>query len=162
MAENRVRWKVGSFELEVAGDDAFIAGQVDRFFKLLEERGSSAEMTSSVVQIRPSPASTEAEARQAKELSPAEYIRQKKPESGTDRLVVLAKYLEANRGQSEFSRKEINQLANEAKLKDIHSQYFTYAVEQGLLRTAGKNKYAITLSGEDLVLRLPKGTKQEA
>jgi hypothetical protein len=70
--------------------------------------------------------------------------------------------LEDNRNLTEFSKKEINSLAAEAKLKDLHSQYFTYAVKQGFLRSVGKGKYAITLSGEDLVVRLPKGSKPGA
>ncbi len=160
MAEKKVRWKVGSYEIEIEGDDTFVTAQLDRFFKMLE--GGNLPGSTSPVQLRPSPETTEASKRQAKELSPAEYIREKRPETGTEQLVVLAKYLEDNQERSEFSKSDINKLAREAKLKDIHSQYFTYAVKQGLLRSAGKAKYAITLSGEDLVLRLPRGTKLEA
>jgi len=161
MAEKKVRWKVGAFELEVEGDDAFVDSQLDRFFKIVGERGAIPDQSSQAVHLRTSPADAEAATRHAKELSPAEYIREKRPETGTEQLIVLVKYLEDNKGQNEFGKKDINKLAREAKLKDIHSQYFTYAVKQGLLRTVGTGKYAITLSGEDLVLRLPKSTKSE-
>ena len=161
LTEKKVRWKVGSFELQVEGDDAFITSQLNRFFELLEKRRETTDLTSAV-QLRTSPEVAEAGVRQAKELSPAEYIRQKRPETGTEQLVVLAKYLEDNRDKHEYGKKDINELAREAKIKDIHSQYFTYAVQQGVLRVVGNGKYAITLSGEDLVLRLPKGAKTEA
>ena len=89
-------------------------------------------------------------------LSPAEFIRQKNPRTGTERLVVLAKFLEEYRGQPEYSLAEINKVAKESKLKDIHGQYVTYATRQGLIRESGKGKYSLTLSGEDIVAGMPK------
>jgi hypothetical protein len=93
-------------------------------------------------------------------LSPAEYVRLTNPKTGTEKLLVLGRFLEQNRGVTEFAGSEINKLASEAKSKNIHSQYYTYAVKQGLLRTVGKSKYALTISGEDVVAALAAGSKK--
>lgn len=162
LTDKKVRWKVGANELEVEGDSDFVDAQLSKFFGILEKESLQTDSELAPVQLRPSPITAESSARQARDLSPAEYIRQKAPDSGTAQLVVLAKYLEDSRAITEFGKKEINNLAREAKLKDVHSQYFTYAVKQGFLRSAGKGKYAITLSGEDLVVQLPKGSKPGA
>lgn len=159
MSPSRIRWKLGTDELEIEGDPEFIAEQLDRF---LEARGSTPireEPASAPIHVRPAPQETQASIREARELTPAEYMRQKNPQTGTEQLIVLAKYLEDSSGKREFKMADINKLARDAKVKDIHSQYFTYAVKQGLLRSVAKGTYSITLSGEDAVLALPKAAK---
>jgi hypothetical protein len=64
-------------------------------------------------------------------------------------LLIFAKYLEQYENLSDFTGKDINRVAKEAKLaKDIHPQYFTNAVKQGLLRKQGQ-RYSLTLSAEE-------------
>jgi hypothetical protein len=64
--------------------------------------------------------------------------------------LIFGKYLEEFRGQADFSRQDINKIAAEAKTsKDIHGQYFSNAVKQGLLRSVGRGRYSLTLSAEE-------------
>ena len=55
----------------------------------------------------------------------------------------------------EFTRADVNALTSQAKFsKDIHSQYFTNAVKQGLLRMHDGGKYSLTLSAEEILSAL--------
>jgi hypothetical protein len=84
--------------------------------------------------------------------SPAEFYKSKGRTDGISKLLIFAKYLELYKDITTFSRSEINQLAKEAKLsKDVHSQYFTNAVKQGLIRPHTGNKYSLTLSAEEVL-----------
>jgi hypothetical protein len=142
---------LGDYEIEVEGDEKFIESQLKRFI----------ERAKPETQPRPPadlPSKIVAAAKAGKPPAPAEYYRQKTPHGGTETLLVLAKYLEDYRSQSEFTRNDINKLATDAKIKDIHAQYFILAVKQGFLRTTGKSKYALTISGEDAVLAMPAKT----
>ena len=86
-----------------------------------------------------------------KRLTPAEFYKQKGKTDGVSQILVFGKYLEQFRDKAEFTRNDINAVAKEAKLsKDVHAQYFTNAVKQGLLRKQGKN-YSLTLSAEELL-----------
>jgi hypothetical protein len=90
----------------------------------------------------------------SKHMTPAEFYTQKSKgkTDGISNILIFGKYLEESRGVSEFSRQEINDLARETKLsKDIHTQYFTNAVKQGLLRSHGRSRYSLTLSAESVV-----------
>ena len=65
-------------------------------------------------------------------------------------IIIFGKYLEDYRNKPEFTRADVKAVAKEAKIaKNIHSQYFTNAVKQGLLRIFGSGKYSLTLSAED-------------
>jgi hypothetical protein len=148
----RVHWKLGDFEVEVEGDDEFIEKQLKLFLERVEpglHPVPPADLPSKIV----------AAAKSTTAPAPAEYYRQKKPQGGTETLLVLAKYLNDYRSQNQFTKNQITKLANEAKIKDVHGQYFTLAVKQGLLRTAGKGNYALTISGEDAVAAMPTTRK---
>jgi hypothetical protein len=94
-------------------------------------------------------------AKSGKVLSPAEYYRQKSPAGGTETLIVLAKYLDEFRNKSDFTKKDLQSIAQEAKLRAIHGQYFVNAVKQGLLRSLGRGTYGLSISGEDTVAAMP-------
>ncbi len=145
---HRVRVKIGDCEIEVEGTPTFIKSQLTAFY----QRTSFSGPSQTSIDLPKKIAET---AKKAKPASPAEYFRLKNPQSGTELLVVLAKYLEDYRSQSEFAAKEINSLAKEAKLNDIHGQYYTNAVKQGFIRQASKGRYSLTLSGEDVVAAMP-------
>ncbi len=148
----RVRLKLGDNEIEVEGDEKFVDAQLRKFLEKLGphlHKVPPTDLPSKII------ASTKTQ----KAGTPAEYYRQKMPQGGTETLLVLAKFLEDFRSQTEFTRKDINKLAAEAKLKDVHAQYFTLAVKQGLLRAGEKGKYALSISGEDAVLAMPAGPK---
>ena len=90
-----------------------------------------------------------------KSLSPAEYFKNKNPQGGTEQLIVFAKYLEDYKKISEFSPKDINSVARVTKIKKIDGAYFRLAVKQGLINKFKRNKYSLTLSGEDTVIAMP-------
>jgi hypothetical protein len=81
--------------------------------------------------------------------SPAEFIRQKRPEGGTVKLAALAYYLDRFSNKSDFALRDINQVARLAKLKDLHPQYLVEAVKQGFITSSSvRGTYRLTLSGE--------------
>ncbi len=63
------------------------------------------------------------------------------------------------RGREQFTRNDVSKLSAEARVKDVHGQYFTLAIKQGLLRTVGKGAYSLTISGEDAVAAMPAPLK---
>jgi hypothetical protein len=143
----KLRLKIGECEIEAEGEDSFIEKHVTVFFERIgaspETRGPSA-----AVQIRKS-----AQAAGSKTYSAAEFYRQKRPDGGTQSLVVLGKYLQEFREKQEFARKDINALCSEIRIKDIHPEYYTLALKQGLLKKMNKG-FAVTLSGDEVVDRM--------
>ena len=150
----RVRVRIGETEVELEGEEAFVEKHLKEVLDYLDRSGGRVgrDLPAKIIQA----AETEAKSKPTRELSPAEYYRQTNASTGTETLIVLAKYMEDYREKSEFTRADINKIAGEAKLADIHSQYVTYAMKQGFLRQVSKGKYALTLSGEDAVLGLSK------
>ena len=148
----RVYWKIGDQEIEVEGDNAFIQKQLKIFFERVGQnpRFMSKDLPSKIVQG----------AKSGKALSPAEYYRQKNPNGGTETLIVLGKYLDEFRSKSEFTRKDINAVAREAKLSPLHAQYYANAVKQGLLRSIGRGTYGLSITGEDAVAAMPSTKRQ--
>lgn len=149
----RVFWKIGDHEIEVEGDNAFIQKQLKMFFDRVggqRQQPLSKDLPSKIV----------ASAKSGKVLGPAEYYRQKNPSGGTETLIVLGKYLDEFRSKSEFTRKDINALARETRIRPIHAQYYANAVKQGLLRSVGRGTYGLSLTGEDAVAAMPS-TKKE-
>jgi hypothetical protein len=149
---NRIKVRVGNAEIELEGDAKFIESQLAKFYDKV--RAHSAVHAPIATGATESVQSRVIAATPTKELAPAEFIRRAAPKGGTEQLLALAHYLERNRGAKDFSQQEIKGLCGEAKLKDLHPQYFTLAVQQGLLRAAGKRRYALTLTGEDAVSRM--------
>jgi hypothetical protein len=149
---NRIKVRVGDSEIELEGDAKFIENQLTKFYDKVGAhpmaRAASAVGAAESVQSRVNAATP------TKELAPAEFIRRAAPKGGTEQLLALAHYLERNRGSKDFSQQEIKDLCSEAKIKDLHAQYFTLAVQQGLLRATAKRRYALTLTGEDAVSRM--------
>jgi len=147
----RVYWKIGDHEIEVEGDNAFIQKQLKSFFERLgyQSQSTSKDLPSKIVAV----------AKSGKILGPAEYYRQKNPSGGTETLIVLAKYLDEYRNKSDFTRKDINAIVQEAKLSPPHAQYYANAVKQGLLRSLGRGTYGLSITGEDAVAAMPATKK---
>lgn len=153
----RVRLKMGEHEIEVEGDSKFIDKQIERFLKLRPIVGaaiSRPDLPSQIAAQASAPPSIS-----ARPPAPAEYFRLKKPRGGTERLLVLGRYLQEYRGKEQFTRNDIGKLSAEARVNDVHGQYFTLAIKQGLLRTVGKGTYSLTISGEDAVAAMPAPPK---
>jgi hypothetical protein len=142
----KVRIRHGDNEIEVDGSDAFIAKQLKAFYEKVQP-GHSVSPPASLkkdIQVSASKKPT------GKAPTPAEYYRSKNRTDGVAQVLIFGKYLEEYRSKPEFTRPDVNAVAAEAKVsKNIHSQYFTNAVKQGLLRSLGSGKYALTLSAED-------------
>jgi hypothetical protein len=145
---NKLRVKHGDNEIEIEGTDDFIKVQLAEFYTKVQEvspRPPSSKIKRDMLEAPAKPPA-------GKEPAPAEYYRQKGREDGISQILIFGKYLEEYRGMSEFSREDVNNLGKEVKLpKNIHSQYFTNAVKQGLLRSHGGGKYSLTLSAESVI-----------
>jgi hypothetical protein len=144
---NRIKVRVGDSEIELEGDAKFIESQLAKFYEKVGPSAAPSRATESV-QSRVNAATP------TKELSPAEFVRRAAPKGGTEQLLALAHFLERNRGAKDFSRQDVKSLCAEAKLKDLHAQYYSLAVQQGLLRVASKGRYGLTLTGEDAVSKM--------
>jgi hypothetical protein len=142
---NKIRIRHGEHEIEVEGSDDFVKDQLAEFYSWMKDattRVPASKIKQEILEPIPRPAA-------GKEPTPAEFYRLRGREDGMSQILILGKYLEQYRGVSEFTREDINKLGKEAKLpKDVHGQYFTNAVKQGLLRMLGRGKYSLTLSAE--------------
>jgi hypothetical protein len=145
---SRIRVRFGDNEIELEGADDFIKRYLEQFYA----RAAGGHSISPKPAIREQLLSPAATARAtAKAPTPAEFFRQKGKTDGVSQILVFGKYLEQYCGKPEFTPKDVNAVAKEAKLaKDVHPQYFSNAVKQGLLRKQGQY-YSLTLSAEELL-----------
>jgi hypothetical protein len=144
---SRIRIKHFENEIELEGDDDFIQHHLDDFYKKIV----SMPIKKNTLDIDEPPNLSDIYISE-KGVAPAEFFNkftQKNKTEGINQILIFGKYLEIFAEKAEFSKKEINDIVKQAKLpKDIHGQYFTNAVKQGLLRNNGKGKYSLTLSAE--------------
>lgn len=148
VAVSRIRLRVGDNEIEVEGSDDFIKKQLEQFYARLGVPAPPARGLKEQL-LRPTPPP-----KAGKAPTPAEFYKDKGKADGVSQILIFGKYLEEFRNQPEFTPREVNAVAKEAKLaKDIHAQYFTNAVKQGLLRKQGQ-KYSLTLSAEEFLAGL--------
>lgn len=147
---SKVKVRHGSSEIELEGADDFIESRLKDFYERLEQLERSTEVTREPLKqqlLEPDKAPA-----QGKKITPAEFYRSKGKTDGLSQVLIFGKYLEEVEGVSEFSQGDVNRVASDAKLsKNIHAQYFTNAVKQGLLRKHGSSKYSLTLSAEDVL-----------
>jgi hypothetical protein len=142
----KIRIRHGDNEIELEGSDTFIKKHLDAFY----QRTQYAPLVSAPATLKQDIQATAAKKPGGRVLTPAEFFKSKNRTDGTAQILIFGKYLEEFRGQSDFTRQDINKIAAQAKIsKDIHGQYFTNAVKQGLLRSVGRGKYSLTLSAED-------------
>jgi hypothetical protein len=144
-----VRWKLGNYEIEVAGEEEFIEKHLSRFESKIGTLSEKSVMQSGGGNNR----QAEAPVTLAGDLAPAEFLRKVAPNGGVATLITLGKYLHDFRKKSEFTRGDIRTLSAEVRIKDIHSQYYSLALQRGLLREVG-SAFAVTMSGDDTVQQL--------
>lgn len=143
----KIRIRHGDHEIELDGSDQFIAKQLKQFYAQLGPGIAAGPRMSLKQELLDEPRLE----KKGKAPTPAEFYRSKGKRDGLSQLLIFARYLEEFEGKSEFSAGEVNQVAKAAKLsKDIHPQYFSNAVKQGLLRKHGR-KYSLTLSAEEVL-----------
>lgn len=146
MGKIRVRHR--DHEIELEGTDEFIEQHLEAFYDRIGSIPPSTPSSELKKEILKPPMKKPA----GKAPTPAEYYTSKGKTDGISQILIFGKYLEEYKNASKFSRSDINKLAKEAKLpKDIHSQFFTNAVKQGLLRSHGAGKYSLTLSAESVL-----------
>ena len=149
MSKIRVRYQ--DHEIEVEGSDEFI----EEHLKLFYERIGKITVSIPSSQFKKEILEPPQKITSGKAPTPAEFYKSKGETHGVPQILIFGKYLEEYRNVSEFQREDINKLTKEAKLpKNIHSQYFTNAVKQGLLRSHGNRKYSLTLSAESVLSAL--------
>lgn len=140
----KIRLRHGDHEIELEGSKEFIEKHLASFYDRLDSLPMA-----TVAHLKKEILDTSSKKPSGKASTPAEYYKSKGKTDGVSQVLIFGKYLEEYRSISEFSQRDINTLAKEAKLsKDIHGQYFTNAVKQGLLRSHGKGRYSLTLSAE--------------
>jgi len=146
MAKVRVRHR--DHEIEIEGTDDFIRQHLEAFYDRIGSISPSASPSELKKEILKPPMKKTT----GKAPTPAEYYKSIGKTEGISQILIFGRYLEEYRDVSEFTRSDINKLVKEAKLpRDIHSQYFTNAVKQGLLRSHGAGKYSLTLSAESIL-----------
>jgi hypothetical protein len=143
----KIRIRHGDNEIEVDGNEAFVKKQLAGFY----ERIQHTQLASPSAMLKKEIQASAAKKTAGKQPTPAEFYMSKNRTDGISQILIFGKYLEEYQGKSEFSRQDINKVAKDAKIsKDIHGQYFTNAVKQGLLRNLGHNQYSLTLSAEEV------------
>lgn len=146
MGKIRVRHR--DHEIELEGSDEFIEKHLEAFYERIGKIPTSMPSSQLKKEILEPPLKKPA----GKAPAPAEFYKSKGKTDGISQILIFGKYFEEYRNVSEFSQKDINKLVKETKLpKDIHGQYFTNAVKQGLLRSHGRGKYSLTLSAESVL-----------
>jgi hypothetical protein len=144
----RIRIRHGENEIEVEGTDTFIRNHLNEFYNRIQQSHSVSAPATLKKDIQESVSKKPI----GKTPAPAEYYKSRNRSDGLSQILIFGKYLEEYRGKTEFTRKDVNHVASEARLsKDIHSQYFTNAIKQGLLRSLGGGKYSLTLSAEEIL-----------
>ena len=144
----KIRLRHGENEIELEGDADFIKNQLEAFYEKVKPvaqkeppRFLKEKLLTHVEEENP-----------ISEMTPAEYYKSKGKTDGISTILIFGKFLEVARGITEFKRSDINGLAKEAKIaKDVHSQYLTNAVKQGLLRVGTGGRYSLTLSAEEVL-----------
>lgn len=139
----KIHLRHGDYEIELEGNDQFIKKHLEQFYERLGGAiGTGATIRQRLSESIPSQGIS-------KTPTPAEYYKSKGKVDGVSKILVFAKYLEQYENISEFTMKDINRVVKDARLsRNIHSQFFTNAVKQGLLRKQGQ-KYSLTLSAEE-------------
>jgi hypothetical protein len=151
----KLRLRVGEYELEVEGEQAFIEKHLAAFDqRITGALGGKDQLAQSIQKKTPQRV-------ESRVLSPAEFYKQKRPDGGTKTLVVLGTYLRDQRSQANFRRADINSLCEEVRIKHVHPQYYTLAVKQGLLMGT-ENGFSITLTGDELVERMGQMEERRA
>ncbi len=144
----KLRIRHGENEIELDGELDFIAAQLKSFYERLGLVGGK----TSPATFKQELLSTEKPKTEGVAPTPAEFYKSKERTDGLSQILIFGKYLEQFMDKPEFTRADINEIAGQVKLsKDIHSQYFTNAVKQGLLRVHDGSKYSLTLSAEEVI-----------
>ncbi|MDD5595677.1 MAG: hypothetical protein PHY94_05475 [Candidatus Omnitrophica bacterium] len=151
----KLRLKIGENEIELEGEAKFI----DAYLKLFLDNQGITKQPLAESKGKPGLPGKVFVTKPKRDMTPAEYVREKKPNGRTEYLIVFAKYLDEYRSLAEFSKKDIATTVRMAKVKPIEGAYYTLAVKQGLLNKLSHGRYQLTMSGEDAVSAMPVSSK---
>ena len=149
MADVTVRLTIGTFSVEVTGDQGYVDKKfeelVSRFLSSRRPATSETATTTSVPQEIG-----------GKKRSAAEFLKKTTAKNQTDRALALGYYLEKVEGFSGFTSSEIAQLGKETKQPFANaSDSVAKLTGRGLMMSAGDKEgqraYALTASGEAYV-----------
>jgi hypothetical protein len=149
MAEVTVKLTVGTFSVEVTGEQSYVDKKVD---ELASRFLSSWKPPSSEPAAPPAvPLETG-----GKKTSPAEFLRKSGAKNQMDRALLLGYYLERTESASNFTSTELAQTGRDAKLPFTNpSDLVAKLTARGLMMSAGDKEgqraYALTASGETYV-----------
>ncbi|CAG1011523.1 hypothetical protein ANAEL_04201 [Anaerolineales bacterium] len=144
----KIRIRHGENEIELDGDMDFITSNLKSFYERLGLVGGK----TSPATLKQDLLSLDKPKEKGITPTPVEFYKSKGKTDGISQVLIFGKYLEQYMDKPEFTRADVNSLTTQAKFsKDIHSQYYTNAVKQGLLRMHDGGKYSLTLSAEELL-----------
>ena len=147
----KIRIRHGDNEIEIDGSETFVKKQLASFY----ERIQHTQLASPSAMLKKEIQASAAKRPAGKQPTSAEFYKSKNRRDGISQILIFGKYLEEYQQKSEFSRQDINNVARDAKIsKDIHGQYFSNGVKQGLLRNLGHGKYSLTLSAEEVLANM--------
>lgn len=91
------------------------------------------------------------------DLSPKDFVLEKRPQTDVDRIACLAFYMTHYRDTPHFNTTDLRELNSEAAQVNFSNptQAANNALRAGLLTTAGKGKKQLTAAGEQYVAALP-------
>lgn len=144
----KIRIRHGENEIELDGEIDFISQHLKSFYERLGLVGGK----TSPATLKQDILSSDRPKNKGSAPTPVEFYKSKGKTDGISQILIFGKYLEQYMDKPEFTRADINNLTDQAKFsKDIHSQYYTNAVKQGLLRMHDGGKYSLTLSAEEVL-----------
>ncbi len=156
-----IKVQLGNFSVEVTGPEKYVENKIEEFIAKHKKNNLGDSM------VIPSAAQAVSKPID-KALAPSEFIRKKvSPKSQADLALALAYFLENNLDKPNFTTSDIAELCKNAKQSKFTniSDTVSKLVKQGLMMGAGENEenkrtFALTTSGEDIVLNLIASSKK--
>src|SRR6266446_6646662 len=149
MADVTVKLTIGSFSVEVTGDQGYVDKKFEELVsRFLSSRRSTAGESSTATIV---PQETG-----GKKTSAAEFLKRSAAKNQNDRALALGYYLEKVEGVPSFTSTEIANLGKETKQPFANaSDSVAKLTGRGLMMSAGDKEgqraYALTASGETYV-----------
>ena len=148
MANVTVKLTIGNFSVEVTGEQDYVDKKVEDFVsRFVSRRISTAE---------PTAAPSAAPEAGGKPMSPAEFVKQSKAKTQTDRALVLGYYLEKVASNPSFTSSELADAGIKIKQPFANaSDAVAKLTGRGLMMSAGDKEgqraYSLTASGDTYV-----------
>lgn len=145
---SRIRLKQGDRELEIEGDEGFVASQLEKLMAVVFGASGAPAAPKSHEEIRRVPASFAVQ----KNLSLGDFIELKDPRDLVDRLLVLAYYQEKYEAAIAYPLAELSTLWS-AQWPDLPLEEETWqaAVDRGYLQWQEDGRLTLSFAGHHYV-----------